>query len=105
MYSTIVLSKVYTNYKKPSLKRVRAFYIADSIGFTPITPSPAKVGQFPLKDGVIMIDKLKNIINALNDIQLESFKLRAIDDKYFWLDYYAEQARINVKQALKELES
>lgn len=51
-----------------------------------------------------MIDKLKNIIDALNNIQLESFRLRAEDKKYFWLDYYMEQARTSIKEAIKELE-
>jgi hypothetical protein len=52
-----------------------------------------------------MKEKIINIIDALRELQVECLKATSAKDELYWVDHFIDEARANMKRALKSLES
>ena len=51
-----------------------------------------------------MDEKIKTIINAIEELQLECMHIKSAADKLYWVDYFLDSSRMSLRRALKELE-
>lgn len=51
-----------------------------------------------------MKEQLKNIIDALEELHIESIQSKATDDRYWYVDHYIDKAKTALKGAVRSLE-
>ena len=56
------------------------------------------------KDGDFVDEKIKTIINAIEELQLECMQIKSAADKLYWVDYFLDSSRMSLRRALRELE-
>jgi phosphoribosyl-ATP pyrophosphohydrolase len=56
------------------------------------------------KDGGFVDEKIKTIINAIEELQLECMHIKSAADKLYWVDYFLDSSRMSLRRALRELE-